>query len=275
VHLARLSDRLEGRRSIYAVGVGREWSWLGTRCFRELIATDSLCYLSVRDERSRESLLRHLPELGEDDVRIDLDPALLVDEVYRPEGGTQAKDIDVGVCPASPDILGLGAHALSSDEVLRRWVGLVQGLSAKGRTVGLFTNGSAEDEEFLARLAARCEHFDRVMVLPRALRGAQYVENLARMKSVVAHRLHAAIACYALNIPSFGLEWDEKLVAFFDLTGRPECTANFASVDLSELVETVAGLAETTIEAGRRRDVIDAAREGVTRLGQSLIGREH
>ncbi len=269
LHLARQNDRLRGRRSIFAVGVGREWSRLGTRCFRELIASEALRYLSVRDERSRDALVGLLPELSRSDVHLDPDPALLVEEVYAPD--VVSKDLDVGVCPASPHVIGAGEHSLSDGEMLAKWIGLVKGLCSKGQTVGLFTNGTEEDEEFLSLIAARCGQLDGVTVLPRALRGGEYIARLVRMKSVVAHRLHAAISCYALGIPSLGLRWDEKLSSFFDLTERSEFTENFTATPLAELVEKVAGLSAASIDPTRRTELIETARAGVERLGQSLM----
>ena len=50
----------------------------------------------------------------------------------------------------------------------------------------------------------------------------QLVETIAGFAGVISGRLHANIIAYALNVPSIGLVWNDKLQIFGTKIGHPE-----------------------------------------------------
>ena len=52
--LVRIARDLDKHVAFYACGVGREWSWLGSRLFEGALLNPSVSWVSVRDHGSRD-----------------------------------------------------------------------------------------------------------------------------------------------------------------------------------------------------------------------------
>lgn len=256
---------------VYSVGVDRHWSSLGRRLFGAMFRDAEPTYCSVRDHASRQNLLAHLPQVNAASVEVDLDPALLADVVY---GVTRraSREFDVGIGIMDPWTLRVDARQRDADVTLvaDRWKLLIQALLNENLSVALFTNGAREDEEFVHRLRHEVGGDPRLVVLERPASSGDYVANLSRMRCILAHRLHASIVSYALDIPSLGLQWDPKVENFYSLCERKEWVFDFTAKPTAELVAKIQDLMGASVDPAVRTAVIAQCDAGLRRLAAHL-----
>jgi polysaccharide pyruvyl transferase WcaK-like protein len=259
------------RAVVYSVGVSANWSALGRRLFRGVLENPKLAYCSVRDRESKRNLLAHLPSLGAENIEVDLDPALLAGSVYRFEQSSE-KEFDVGVGVMHPHTLRVDVRQkrATPGPVTDRWKTLIGDLLDRGLRVALFTNGAQEDEEYMEILAAELRGYPSLTVIERPDGAAGFVANIARMRSVMAHRLHASIVAYALGVPSLGLRWDPKVESFYAVCRRDEWVVDFAAMTAGELAERTRRLVDSPVDRATQASVVEQCREGIARLADGL-----
>lgn len=270
--------RISGKPfAIHGVGVSEVWSPRAHQLFRRVEGTN-LVYLSVRDTASRNNWRRHFPA-GKMPVVV-ADPGLFAQDLVTTDAEAYAKDGErvVGICVTHPLILvrhsGRPPRGICLSSV-GEYVELIRLLVVRGDRVRLFSNGAREDQAFAERV-----FFDRRLAPSRAdgklelaARSSTPLELLEVLQSnsvVLAHRLHACIAAYALAIPHVGLGWDQKVESFFRSVGReryfadgPEITPERIGLLLSDAGER--GIDDAARAAGQAA-VTDAVRALKDRL---------
>lgn len=209
--------------SIYAVGAGDNWSPLGRYLFRNILRSPLLKGVSARDDYTGAILARELRYAGSRlSVSTVWDPAVATALVYAAKQshrvvGGQSTHIGLNVA----DIALLAKAGDSSTGIadgLSFFSDLLHHLRAAGYQVTLFTNGAEEDEHFLDSVASFNGNSCRRASRP--LTPEELVDLIQTFDVVISHRLHASIICFSYGIPSIGLSWDRKLLAFFQRTAR-------------------------------------------------------
>jgi polysaccharide pyruvyl transferase WcaK-like protein len=208
-----------GKVAILGVGVATSMSNAGTGLLRRTLANLAPMQISTRDSASARNLQQILAQ--ELVVRVTPDPGIYSKQTYASCLPVRAPGDVLGICISSP--LELNQLGVEDADYGRR-IGLYfQQLARQAVEMGyrvlLFTNGSPDDETFKEVLATDLDP-ETVFNLPRPDLPAQLVANIANCDCIVAHRLHANIVAYALDIPSIGLSWDSKIKSFFKQTGR-------------------------------------------------------
>jgi glycosyltransferase involved in cell wall biosynthesis/polysaccharide pyruvyl transferase WcaK-like protein len=263
--------------AVFAVGASDNWSPRGETLFARAFSTPQLYYAAVRDDRSADIWRRRLGPAGLAAPVVVHDPALLVAIHFprRPRDIRLAPLIGIGVMHP----IALSYHATERGAAVRDledwFVALAVGCLGKGWRVALFTNGSPEDEAYLARLRPRLEALaprSALSVVGRAANPSEFAAFVSTLDLLMAHRLHANIAAYAYGIPQIGFAWDVKLKSFLERVGRGECLVAAGR----DSVEAVADLAARQLGAGvdptRRRAIIAEARADVARLSDATSG---
>ena len=148
-------------------------------------------------------------------------PALVCAGAFAQELSPDKK-WDVGICVSSLDALVMnseyeGTRASGSADFFSN---LADSLRAEGARILYFTNGAAEDNRVLAEISSRPAAEGTSFLVPK--RPDDLVELISACSCIAAHRLHANIVAYSLNIPSVGMNWDKKVESFFRLTGRTQ-----------------------------------------------------
>ncbi|WP_211464146.1 polysaccharide pyruvyl transferase family protein [Collimonas silvisoli] len=210
-----------GKVAVFGVGVSPSMSTAGTWLLRRTWRNLAPVYVSTRDSASAENLQRILARPL--DVSVTPDPGVYSQQTFAAFLPQRGPGNILGICISSP--LELNQSDLEKQDYGRRigayFLELARQASASGYQVHLFTNGAPEDEVFKNMLAADLSP-GQVLNLPRPALPAQLVANISRCGGVIAHRLHANIVAYSLDIPSIGLSWDSKVQSFFSLTGRDD-----------------------------------------------------
>lgn len=212
--------------AIHACGVGRQWSPLGRRLVRRLLADGRLVACSVRDPQSRHWAVEHLGCASAPPALVP-DPALWAAEAFAIQRQAEATAVGAGImAPPLPSQGGdPGASAwLTEAFLLAFWHDLIERIAASGRGVRLFTNGAPDDQAFAERLHAQLPPSlrRRTVLLPRPLQAAELVAAIAGCAGFVAQRLHALIIGCSLGVPAVGLVWDDKVRRFGAMAGCPE-----------------------------------------------------
>jgi len=210
-----------GKVAVFGVGVSPSMSAAGTWLLRRTWRNLAPVYVSTRDRESAENLQRILASPL--DVGVTPDPGIYSQRTFAASLAQRSPGNILGICISSP--LELNQSDMETQDYGRR-IGayfreLARQASAAGYRVHLFTNGAPEDEALKNKLAADLAP-GQVLNLPRPALPSQLVVNISRCDSIIAHRLHANIVAYALDIPSIGLSWDSKVKSFFSLTGRDD-----------------------------------------------------
>jgi polysaccharide pyruvyl transferase WcaK-like protein len=225
--VSRLARRLGVRVSFIACGASQNWSLLGRYLFRASMVNENVVSISCRDAHSIEAVKSYLPEQT---IHWQLDPAIFSAEVYQ-LCDKKAKGTMVGI-----GFAGFSNLAYSGDGVMYQqeyWFEtvheVIRVLNQRKTKVFLFTNGAAEDEQCLGEFEAYCHgtglEYER---RPRPASPEALVKTISLADCIVAHRLHANIISFALNIPSIGFGWDKKVTSFF---AQIDCADNCFEAD--------------------------------------------
>lgn len=255
--------------AVYACGVTRSGG-SGTRILRESLAAGTVRSVYVRDEKS----LAAVSEFGVEEARLAFDPAIHVAEAYA---GARVKEanLDVGLSFTDPVNMkySSGRELPFADNLAEIMREVVKTLSSAGSSVGLFTNGAVEDEQFLDHCD---ETFDLTSLpgverLSRPIRPSELVQSIGRFRKIAAHRLHTNIIAFGLGIPSVGLEWSQKVPHFFELAGRSEFLIGKDELTADRMLDRLALLNEKSANAGRliemKQSSLGTLREALETLG--------
>lgn len=122
-----------------------------------------------------------------------------------------------------------GISEVTKKHLLEFWENIIIQLDYKGIAWKLFTNGAKDDEEFATEILEYVAEKRGVQVhtyqnvrVARPLSSKDLVENISEFTAIIAGRLHSNIIAYALQIPSIGLVWNDKLRFWGEKIGYPE-----------------------------------------------------
>ncbi len=257
---------------IYGIGVSDNWSPKGQALFERAMTMARPIHVAVRDPLSKAIWDRRLGPVGVPWAQVCPDPAVLA-AIHFPAAQKAPSSPRVGLGITNP--IALRYHAADvtvRDEEMAAWMGeLVQAMAAKGWNVVLFTNGSPEDRDYLAKIAPRLQAVaGNASVAPGFSQPGELAAFISGLDLVMAHRMHACIAAYAYAKPHIGFAWDTKLQSFFDSVGRGEFVVEAGRTATGDIMR----LAERALREGVD-DAIHAAcvrdtRRGIARLVDAL-----
>lgn len=207
-----------------AIGVSSKWSFAARKLFQKALLNEDVVFISVRDQKSYDNLLKHLGNSIKEKLTITADPAIYADEVYKVNNSK--KYIGLGIAhPMALKASTADPNDFSKDHIARFWHELATLLVRKGYKPALITNGSFEDNKFLDEISLSLKEQiknDDIVVYKRPLNPEELVSHLSDMKIVIAHRLHANILSYSIGVPTIGLIWDDKVAGFAEMTERSQ-----------------------------------------------------
>lgn len=264
--------------AIFAVGVARDWSPEALSLFQQVEDTN-LVYLSVRDTASRDNWLHHFDTAPVPSVVPD--PGLLAAQLLGANSvaaGTERTGV-IGICLTDPLILARHSGHRRNAVCLRtatEYVQLVRLLVTRGHPVRLFCNGAREDQAFAQRVfldnrLSRFRTTGALQLVSRPQTPHELLVILRSMSVILAHRLHACIAAYALGIPHVGIGWDQKVASFFRSVWRDGFFADDRGTTPEQLAFLIEWAVESGIDQGDRTSCLTAAQDAVRALGNCLI----
>lgn len=226
---------------ISACGVGKNWSPSARELFQPIIRQSAS--LTVRDGLSRDRLVSFLPGTT---CRVSADPAILAAEVFPGRIGTHPADrIGLGVMSREDANSRLPEKAQFTEADWKNlWQEIVIRLLDENLKVEIFSTGSQQDDDLARELFFTVRHLN-LDSISQAVRpgGVKGLLGIMRGYSlVIATRLHASILANALGISSLGLNWDEKVQAYYNDSGMPERCFSLEGLDSEKLVHACRAL---------------------------------
>ncbi len=263
--------------AVFAVGVSNNWSPRGETLFARALSAPQLYYAAVRDDRSADIWRRHLGPAGLTAPHVVHDPALLTAIHFprRPRETRQAPLIGLGMMHPIALSYHINERGTAARDLKDWFVALAGTCLAKGWNVALFTNGSPEDEAYLARLRPRLEVLatrGALSVARRAANPSDFAEFVSSLDLLMAYRLHANIAAYSYGIPQIGFAWDVKLKSFLEQVRRDACLADAGRDSIDAIVDLAARQLEAGVDPSRLRSAIAEARADVAKLSDATLG---
>jgi len=216
-----LSRLLRGKRvAVVSVGVTAKWSFWGRLLVGKFLKNAAPVFHATRDAESASNLHAFF-KVPRSSIQVVPDPALICASAFSEEIAPE-KRWDVGICVSSLDALVMNSEygSTSSGSSAEFFSKLADALQAEGARVLYFTNGASEDNRVLAEISSRAAAPASSFLVPK--RPDDLVALISACSCIAAHRLHANIVAYSLNIPSIGMNWDKKVESFFELTGRTQ-----------------------------------------------------
>jgi polysaccharide pyruvyl transferase WcaK-like protein len=269
--------RLSGlQAAIFGVGVSDNWTERGEALFRRAFAQSELCAVSVREPRSANIWSRRLGPVGVKEASIVHDPGVLA-SVHFPRGAKRqegAQRIGLGLTHPTALKYHTEEKGISASEHASWYVALARACLARGWKLAMFTDGSPEDEAYLARLRPKLEAVDptgSIAFRPRFRDPADMAGFVSHLDLLIAHRLHANMAAYSYAIPQIGLAWDVKLKSFLAQVGRPECIRTVGTDTVDSVVELAVRQLADRVDLVRHRTILAQARNDVANLGAALM----
>lgn len=261
-----LSRLLRGKKVvILSVGVTAKWSAAGRFLVGRFLKNAKPVFYATRDRESAHNLHTCF-RIPRDDIRVVPDPALICADAFSSELSAE-KNWDIGICVSSLDALVMNSEyeGSNSTQSARFFATLAEALQAEGKRVLYFTNGASEDNRVLEEISSASEVPGSVFLVPR--HPDELVSLISACSCIVAHRLHANIVAYGLNIPSIGMNWDKKVESFFELTGRKRYLFDL-SPRVEKLGASVLGLLD---DRSSDRKALDSLRSQVVAGIHALI----
>lgn len=258
--------------AIHAVGAGAGWSRAGRALFARAFRAVPLVTVAVRDERSQQAWRAQLSDAGLPPPALVRDPGLLASRHY-PRSAPPAEGPLAGLCITAPMALRYHAETASECTDLAAWYGdAARVLVEQGFSVALFTNGSPEDRDYLARHGAAWVLHARgpVTVTNPFADPAALAAFVSGCDLVVAHRMHACIAAHSFGVPTIGLAWDIKLESFFDLAGRSGFLIDTAQCSADAFRALVKRAMAQGVDPAALRRLIEQARADIDTMAGHL-----
>ncbi|MGN1168372.1 MAG: polysaccharide pyruvyl transferase family protein [Lachnospiraceae bacterium] len=112
-----------------------------------------------------------------------------------------------------------GNPQIDRDYQLNFWKGIINELDKRNVKWKVFTNGDTYDEIFAKEVLAFVGHGEKV---PAPKDGVSLVKDISQFTSVIAGRMHSNIVSFALQIPSIGFVWNQKLRFWGEKIGYSE-----------------------------------------------------
>lgn len=182
--------------------------------FRQVLGSEKVCSISLRDSYGR------FHELFNTNARVmkTYDTALCCSRYYQP-------------VPAPRIQLGIGLI----DRCYDRQIALLRQLLESDVQWKAFTNGSPYDQDYARQLlldvGVPAEKI-REYLLPRPETTDQLIQMVTGFSGIIAFRMHSQIIAASFGVPSFGLVWDDKILAFYEKLGYPQgCTREIPKLE--------------------------------------------
>jgi polysaccharide pyruvyl transferase WcaK-like protein len=144
------------------------------------------------------------------------DPVLWLKEMLgQPE---PAKSKLIGLNLINPHNFRDYGGELSYEKVLNFYKNLITELQQSGERFKLFSNGMSQDMQFGQRLLTDL-NLPTSTLLEAPTTSKELISEILNFEIILAARMHAGIVSTALEVPTLGLIWSDKIELFTNIAG--------------------------------------------------------
>lgn len=136
----------------------------------------------------------------------------------------------------------------------------------------LFVDFAPEDAAIHGRIRRLMRHMDETRVFGLAYGFAEVIDVLASARLVFAMRLHCSIVANACCVPSIGLDYNDKVGAFYQLMDRSRALLPMDATDeaMASCFSRMLSVDESVQIAGRAEELRTRASEAFDELGEAI-----
>ncbi len=163
------------------------------------------------------------------------DPAVWCKDTYKKELKiSKNKSELVGIGVARERLFAdYGNPQIDREFQLEFFKGVINELNSRNIKWKIFTNGDPNDEIFAKEVLQYVGEGEK---LDAPLTGVSLVQNISQFTSVIAVRMHSNIISYALDIPSIGFVWNQKLRFWGKKIGYPQRFIECADISVENVI---------------------------------------
>lgn len=220
---------------------------------------------------------RLLIEAGVPDksVRRKADLAFLCDG-RAARGAAAARLTELGLEPGDYVAVALRNHESVGEEFAPRVAAALDALWETSGLHPLFVNFAPEDDEIHGRIRGLMHHADECRSFGLAYDFPEIIDLLASARFVLAMRLHCSIVANSCGVPSVGLDYNDKVGAFYHLMGRDGALLpmDASETDLASCFDRVLAGREREQILERAAELRALAEEAFVELGEIVEAGE-
>lgn len=180
-----------------------------------------------------------------------VDPAVFTSTVFAPykQEKTSDETKKVGIFILRQGGFTDNKVPFSKDKAAALWMDLIKQLEADGYDYELLTSGHFADEAFLDYLIRKYGVPENKCVFninsPEKLIG-----KISSFDAVISCRLHPSIISFALDVPSVGIVWNQKVTGFYNSVGYGDRVFETEGISAERIVKKI----EQIIQEGVKKD---------------------
>ncbi|MDD0847616.1 polysaccharide pyruvyl transferase family protein [Campylobacter sp. 46490-21] len=178
--------------------------YLNKKCIKKITTRDDL-----------ESLLLYVE--NHDKIGLVGDPAFWLNECYKNQIHTSKRDI-VGIGVIRGKIFTDYGVNIPENEIIDLYLGIIRELEHRGYKWELYCNGGKMDYALAKIILEKLGLPDEYMA-PKPTCAIELINIIKSYKTTISARLHANIVATALQIPTIGIVWNDKLKFFGEIIG--------------------------------------------------------
>lgn len=195
------------------------------------------------------------------------DPAVYCNEIYQIE---KNKSDVFGIGLVRGGIFLDNEREFGPDNVVDFYAELITEMETRGLKYQLFTNGASADIELVPAIERKLNNRKLDVIAPSEDKAL--IETISTFTTVIAARLHANIISYALNVPSVGLVWNDKLTLFGEDIGYPERFFEYNEFDVKRIVDAAVLANEQGYEQQQWISYKKTAKDNINYLIEQWLG---
>jgi polysaccharide pyruvyl transferase WcaK-like protein len=144
------------------------------------------------------------------------DPVLWLKEMLGRSEPTKPKQIGINLI--NPNNFRDYGGELSYEKILNFYKNLITELRQSEEQFKLFSNGMSADMQFGQRLLTDL-NLPSSALLPAPTTSKELISDILNFEIILAARMHAGIVSTALEVPTLGLIWSDKIELFTNIFG--------------------------------------------------------
>jgi polysaccharide pyruvyl transferase WcaK-like protein len=197
------------------------------------------------------------------------DSAVYCDEIYK----VSKKTSEVyGIGLVRGGIFLDNERNFNPEQVAQFYSDLILEIESRNLKYQLFTNGLPADKELLHKIEQKICGKKLNIIEPK--KDTDLISAISKFKGVLAARLHANIISYALNVPSIGLVWNDKLTLFGEDIGYPERFFEYDKFNAKKIVDALVFAAEQGYEPQRWLEYKRTAKSNIEEIVEKWLAGE-
>ncbi len=205
--------------------------------------------ITTRDDYDALCSIRTREDLMIDKVP---DPAVFCDRIFRKFSRRQSAGRGrkrIGVFVLRERGFEDNRMPFAHEKVVELYRDLYAELEERGYECRYMTSGHFADEATLQKLITECG-IPKKKCVPNMLSPEQMFSEISACDGVISCRLHPSIVAYSCQIPSVGLQWNNKVPGFYDSMGYSDRVVGCADLTAKH----VADVLEDAIRGGVVKD---------------------